>query len=191
MILGDNILVSEITNMAYATGTYFAPITRSNKRNYKLVGYWLSSTSGSLEGSTAEIKLRLDDLCSHQGCILNAVEWDCGASLNPMRMGFWKALRRLVCDKCPPKRMSMSFMNLEDFMTQALAPCSCGRSEGLDGILFTTLKHLTTDPTKASQVILKLAEQGKHVMAEDGVCLSCCHPATKKMLQKRKLLVAS
>lgn len=183
--------MSEIKIMAYATGTYFAPITRANRRNYKLVGYWLSSNNSVLDGSTSEIKLRLDDFCSHQGCILNAVEWDCGSNQNPMRMGLWKALRRLVCDKCPPKRMSMSYMNLDDFMTQAMAPCGCGRKEGLEGILFTNIRHLSSDPSKVSQVVLKLAEEGKHVIAQDGICLSCCHPATKALLQKRKLLVAS
>ena len=176
--------------MAYATGTYFAPITRSNRRNYKLVGYWLSANGSSIE-SMSEIKLRLDDFTAHQSCILNSVEWDSGPGINPMRMGLWKALRRLVCDKCPPKRMSMSFMGLDDFLYQALLPCGCGRFDGLDGLILTTIKHLTTDPSKLNQIVLRLAEKNKHVIAEDGICLSCCHPATKALLQKKKLLVAS
>lgn len=177
--------------MAYATGTYFAPISRGTRRNFKLVGYWLSAYGANVEGSTSEIKLRLDDFTSHQGCILNAVEWDCGAAQNPTRMGMWKALRRLVCDKCPPRRMPMSFMNIDDFMFQAMAPCSCGHNEGLDGIILTNLKHMSSDPNKNSQIILRLAERGKHVIAEDGICLSCCHPATKRLVEKKRLLVAS
>lgn len=177
--------------MAYITGTYFAPISRGSGRNFKLVGYWLNANGGTLEGSTNEIKLRLDDHCAHQGCQLNAVEWDCGSGMNPIRMGLWRALRRLVCDKCPPKRMSMSFLHLDDFMAQALAPCNCGQAKGLDGLIVTTIKHLCTDPAKGSQIILRLAEAGKHLIADDGICLSCCHPATKTMLQKKRLLVAS
>lgn len=178
--------------MAYITGTYFAPISRGNQRNFKLVGYWLNANSSSLDGSTTnEIKCRLDHHCSHQGCQLNAVEWDNGPGANPMRQGLWRALRRLICDKCPPKRMGMSFMHIDDFMSQALAPCYCGSSKGLDGIIVTSLKHLCSDQVKGSQIVIRLAEAGKHVFAEDGICLSCCHPATKAMLQKKRLLVAS
>ena len=175
--------------MAYITGTYFAPISRGTGRNYKLVGYWLNATSG-LEATTTEIKVRLDDLCSHQGYQLNAVEWDCGNASNPMRLGLWRSLRRLICDKCPPKRMGLSFMSLDDFLNQALAPCPC-ESKGLDGIIVSSLMHLCSDQTKTSQICLRLAEAGKHLMSDDGICLSCCHPATKMMLQKKRLLVAS
>ncbi|MBX9686187.1 MAG: hypothetical protein K2X27_05765 [Candidatus Obscuribacterales bacterium] len=177
--------------MAYITGTYFAPISRGNGRNFKLVGYWLNASQSDVGSSTNEIKLRLDDHCSHQGCELTAVEWDCGTGGNPIRMGLWRALRRLVCDKCPPKRMAMTFMHIDDFMSQALAPCNCGQAKGLDGIIVTTLKHFCNDQVKGSQMIIRLAEAGKHVIAEDGICLSCCHPATKAMLQKKKVLVAS
>lgn len=177
--------------MAYITGTYFAPISRGTGRNFRLVGYWLNAHTSSVDGSTNEIKCRLDDHCSHQGCQLGAVEWDCGAGMNPIRMGLWRALRRLACDKCPPKRMPMSFLNVDDFMEQALAPCSCGQSKGLDGIIVTTTKHLCSDPLKLSQIIIRLGEAGKHVIGEDGICLSCCHPSTKQMLQKKRLLVAS
>ncbi len=177
--------------MAYITGTYFAPVSRGTSKHYKLVGYWLNANT-SFDGTTNEIKLRLDDLANHQGCQLSAVEWDCGTGNNPIRMGLWKALRRLVCDKCPPKRMAMSFLNIDDFMTQALAPCHCGQSKGLDGLIATSFKHICSDQVKGCQMILHLAEAGKHVIAEDGICLSCCHPATKSMLaKKRRLLVAS
>lgn len=176
--------------MAYITGTYFAPVSRNTGRNYKLVGYWLNANSGN-EGTTAEIKFRLDDHCSHHGCQLQAVEWDSGAATNPIRMGLWRALRRLVCESCPPKRMPMTFLHVNDFMEQALAPCYCGQTKGLDGIIVTSLKHFCSDQVKGSQMIIKLAEAGKHVLAEDGICLSCCHPATKAMVEKKKLLVAS
>lgn len=176
--------------MAYITGTYFAPISRGTGRNYKLVGYWLNAST-SCDGTTNEIKLRLDDHCSHQGCQLQAVEWDNGSALNPLRLGLWRALRRLVCQKCPPKSMSMSIFDAHDFMNQALAPCSCGNSKGLDGLIVTSLKHITSDQVKASQIIIRLAEAGKHVIAEDGICLSCCHPSTKALIQKKRMLVAS
>lgn len=177
--------------MAYITGTYFAPISRGNGRNYKLVGYWLNAAATNMQSSTNEIKIRLDDHCSHQGCQLNAVEWDNGAGGNPIRMGLWRALRRLICDKCPPRRMPMNFMHIDDFMSQALAPCHCGQAKGLDGLIVTSTKHLCSDPVKGSQIILRMAEAGKHFIGEDGICLSCCHPATKAMLQKKRLLIAS
>lgn len=177
--------------MAYLTGTSFAPISRGAGRNYKLVGYWLNASSG-IQSNTNEIKVRLDDLCAHQRCELGAVEWDNGASNNPIRMGLWKALRRLVCDKCTPKRMPMTFFGLDDFLDQALAPCTtCSDSRGMDGLIVGMLKHVSSDEVKLSHICLRLAEFEKHVFAEDGICLSCCHPATKRLLQKKRLLVAS
>jgi hypothetical protein len=177
--------------MAYITSTYFAPASRPTARHFKLVGYWLNAREGDIDGSTSEIKCRLDSHCCHQGSQLSAVEWDCGSAPNPMRPGLWKAIRRLVCEKCQPKRMPFAFMNLDDFMTQALAPCSCGGAKGLEGIIVISLKHICSDPVRASQIVLRLAEAGKHVLAEDGICLSCCHPSTKAMLQKKRLLIAS
>lgn len=177
--------------MAYITGTYFAPISRSAGRNFRLVGYWLNA-SGGIQSTTNEIKLRLDDVASHQNCQLGAVEWDCGASVNPIRMGLWKALRRLICEKCPPKRMAMTFFGLDDFLDQALAPCTtCSDAKGMEGLILGTLKHLCSDELKLSLICLRLAESGKHIIADDGICLSCCHPATKRLLQKKRLLVAS
>ena len=129
--------------------------------------------------------------CSQQGAQLNAVEWDCANSANPIRLGLWRAIRRLVCNKCQPRPMSMSFMHLDDFMTQALAPCSCLSRSGLDGLIVASLRHLCTDQNKANQMILRLAEAGKHVLAEDGVCRSCCHASTKALIQKKRLLIAS
>jgi hypothetical protein len=175
--------------MAYVTGTYFAPISKNNGRNFKLVGYWLSGPTKDIDGASHEFKSRLDDHCSHQGCQLNAVEWDSGPALNPMRVGLWRALRRLVCDSCPPKRMSMTHLCLDDFINDALTPCMCGSNKGLEGLIVTSLKHLSTDQLKGSQIIFRLAEIGKHVIADDGICLSCCHPATKKLLLKKRLLV--
>lgn len=181
--------------MAYMTGTYFAPASRGGRtttgRNLKLVGYWLSASNCVVKTSTPEIKCRLDDHCSNRGYQLNAVEWDCGSGANPIRVGLWRAMRRLSCDRCQPKQMAMTFLDLDDFVIQALSPCTCGSSTGLDGIILTTIKHLSSDPQKSTQLILRLAEAGKHVFADDGICLSCCHPATKKMLQKKRLLPAS
>jgi hypothetical protein len=177
--------------MAYLTGTSFAPISRPTNRNFKLVGYWLNASLADADGTTNEIKCRLDYHCTNLGSQLNAVEWDRGSSINPVRMGLWRALRRLVCDKCQPKRMAMSFLHLDDFMNQALAPCSCGSRKGLEGIIVTTLKHLSSDQAKLGQIVIRLAEAGKHVIADDGICLSCCHPSTKLILQKKRLLVAS
>ena len=176
--------------MAYVTSTFFAPVSKNFGRGYKLVGYWLNAASTNIQSNASEIKMRLDDHCTHHGNTLNGVESDNGNGANPIRMGLWRALRRTVCENCPPKRMPMTFMNLEDFMAQALSPCACA-GNGVDGIIVTTMGHLCSDPVKGSQIVLKMAEAGKHFMAEDGICLSCCHPATKAMMQKKKLLVAS
>lgn len=183
-------LIGGFNPMAYITSTSFAPVSRASGRGHKLVGYWLNAASTNIQSNSNEIKMRLDDHCAHHGCYLNSFESDNGQSANPIRMGLWRAIRRTVCENCPPKRMPMTFMNVDDFMAQALAPCPCG-GKGVDGIIVTSMKHLCSDPVKGSQIVLKMAEAGKHFVAEDGICLSCCHPATKQMMQKKKLLVAS
>ena len=134
--------------------------------------------------------MRLDDHCTHNGCTLNGVESDYGVSLNPIRLGLWRALRRVMCEHCPPKRMPMTLMNVDEFMAYALAPCPCG-AKGVDGLIVTSMKHLCSDPVKGSQIVLKMAEAGKHFIADDGICLSCCHPATKHLMQKKRFLFAS
>lgn len=80
-------------------------------------------------------------------------------------------------------------MNLEDFLGQALGRCDCQSPEGLDGLVVANLRHISNDQMMTSQLVLLLAERGKHVINEDGLCVSCCHPTTKSMLAKKKFLV--
>lgn len=155
---------------------------------YNLVGYWLNS--GVCE-APSEVRSRLEDLCSRRGGHkLAFLECETGVPHNPMRVGLWNVLRRMVCCKCQPKRMCFGVMNLEDFLTQALGRCDCLTPQGLDGMVVANLRHISNDQLMTSQLILLLAERGKHVLNEDGLCVSCCHPTTKSMLEKKKALVS-
>ena len=154
----------------------------------QLVGYWLNT---GMQIASGEAKSRLEDLCSRRvGHKLAALECESGVAQNPMRFGLWKALRKLVCNRCQPKRMSFGIINIEDFLTQALSSCPCGQAEGLEGIVIANLRHISSDHMLANQFILLMAEHGKHVVSEDGLCISCCNQSTKSLLAKKRALVS-
>lgn len=180
-----------VSRMAYFVRSAIKQDTDSkcDKKQKNLVGYWLNSSSVDGVG-IKEAKSRLEDLCARRGGHqLAFVESESGSAQNPMRVGLWNALRRLVCIKCEPKRMSFSVMNLEDFVNQALSRCTCRTPEGVDGMIVANLRHISSDSMKTNQIILLLAEKGKHVVNEDGMCVSCCCPNTKAMLEKKKVLI--
>lgn len=147
----------------------------------RLVGYTLSVKHVE-EGK--EAVLRLEDKASNGGFRLETTEWDVGHATNPYRLGLWRALRRLVCLKCEPKRMSFSMLNFDDFLHQAMSPCHCGSPDSADGLIVSRLDHVSSNRVLGSALVLRLAQSGKHVIAEDGICLSCCHPAVKGMLNR-------
>lgn len=156
----------------------------------KLAGYWLNSGNTVACVDLIEAKSRLEDLCArHGGHTLVSIECESGVPQNPMRVGLWNALRKLVCYKCEPRRMSFGIMNLEDFIVQAMSHCTCRNPEALDGIVIANSRHITSDVMKLSQITLLLAERGKHLINEDGLCISCCSPNTKAMLEKKKVLI--
>lgn len=146
----------------------------------KLIGYVLSAMKHYEPGN--EELLRLDDKCANSGFELSGSESDVGISGNPMRMGLWRVLRKLTCSYCEPKKMPFSLINFDDFLQQALLPCVCRNSQGRFGIVVQKLDHITNDRNKLNALILELARRGKHVVAEDNICLSCCHPATRDLL---------
>ncbi len=183
--------LAESLSMAYTMRTASTQVTdKRGDKQCRLVGYWLNSGSTEASVGPGEAKSRLEDLCGRRGGHhLELTECESGVSQNPMRIGLWNALRKLVCHKCQPKRMSFGIMNLEDFITQAMGRCSCRNPEGLDGIVVANVRHISSDAMKNSQLILLLAERGKHLITEDGMCVSCCCPNTKAMLEKRKVLI--
>lgn len=146
----------------------------------KLVGYILTPRSFD---SPADGENRLRNQALRVGLRLSVVECELGMASNPFRMGLWKALRRLVCNRCEPKRMPLSMINFDDFLHQALTPCNCGYSESDGGIVVERLDHVSNDRKRLDSFILALTKRKKHVVAEDGICLSCCHPITKKVLE--------
>jgi hypothetical protein len=152
---------------------------RSGKDAPMLIGYILTTKS---HDPGNEASSRLERKAEGAGCSMRFSEWDIGYTSNPYRVGLWRALRRLVCASCEPRRLPFSLVNFNDFVTQALKPCICGNTSGLDGIVVQKLDHITSDAQKGTMLVLELAIRGKHVIAEDGICLSCCHPATKQIL---------
>ncbi len=148
----------------------------------RLVGYILTTRRFD-PGPEAIEKLR--DRAEKSGCRLSRTEFDVGCSRNPYRVGLWRALRKLVCDRCEPRRLAYSLANFEDFILQALKPCICGNKIGLDGLVVKNLDHITNDPKKGARLCLELARRGKHLYADDGICLTCCHPATKQLLTRQ------
>lgn len=162
-------------------GIHTKRATSSVLNGQKLIGYVLYPRNSN---ATEEGSLRLEDKCLNAGYKLAVSEHDSGNNTNLLRPGLWNTLRKLVCTKCDPKRMPLSIMNFDDFVHQALSPCHCGAPQGMDGLILTKMDHLTADKTKASTFALKLAGMNKHFVAEDGICLSCCHPATKDLLEK-------
>jgi hypothetical protein len=145
----------------------------------KLVGYVLTPRSFD---SPAEAGLRLQSRASRIGFRISRTELDVGSASSQFRSGLWRALRRLVCNVCEPRKMPFSTVSFDDFLYQALQPCYCGSASGDAGIVVEKMEHITTDRMRANQLILRLAKAGKHVVAEDGICLSCCHPATKRLM---------
>lgn len=150
-----------------------------NETTAKLVGYILTPRSFD---SPKDGLMRLQSRGARAGFWLSQMESDVGVATNPFRNGLWRALRRLVCNRCEPQRMPFSMINFEDFMHQSLRPCTCGNTTGDGGIVVERLEHIGSDRVRTSTLVLELAKRGKHVVAEDGICLSCCHPATKKLL---------
>lgn len=153
--------------------------TAANAR--RLLGYVLTTRSYD---PGKEMIFRLEDRAAKAGFRMEHSEWDVGYASNPYRVGLWRTLRKLVCDQCDVRRMPFSLMNFEDFVEQALKPCICGNTRGFDGIVVSKLDHITSDKNKGALLVLELAAKGKHIMAEDGICLSCCHPATRKLLNR-------
>lgn len=153
-----------------------------------LLGYWLET--GKRPAQLSEVKSILDDICHRYNHRLIDVETESGNPNNPIRIGLWAALRKLVCYKCPVKRMSFSVLNIEDFVDHALEPCICTNPEGLSGIVINGVGHICADPIKGSQLLILLAARGKHVVNEAGMCISCCHPATQALVERRRTLVS-
>ena len=145
----------------------------------ELLGYIL--TPRSFE-STREADMRLKERSFGAGYRMSTMEIDVGLGSNPFRIGLWRMFRKLVCNKCEPKRMPFSMINFEDFMHQALAACPCGGGNGYAGVVMSKLDQLSSDRLRTSAIVLALAKMDKHVIADDGICWSCCHPATKKAL---------
>ncbi len=154
-------------------------------RNYidparqRLIGYVL--TARRFE-QNLEVSESLEKKCLRMGQRLKATEWDVGTPNNPIRLGLWNVLRRVICDNCPPKRMSFSILNFDDFLDQALSPCRCSQPSGVDGIVLTTIHHLSNKLEHGTNLILRLARLGKHLIADDGICLSCCHPVCQALV---------
>lgn len=169
---------AETTITPRKTGQWMArPMAPSGP---KLVGYVLSLRTFE---DQKEATLHLQQRCARAGFAFSVAESDAGTPLtNPFRKGLWTALRRLMCTRCEPKRMPFSMMNFEDFIHQSLMACPCGSNSGAAGIVVNRLDELSADKKSASALVLTFAKRGKHLVAEDGICLSCCHPETKKLL---------
>jgi hypothetical protein len=165
-------------------GAQYQPETRRQTlphvlSNERLVGYILTPRSFD---TPTEAGTRLQGRAARIGFRISCTEVDIGSSTSQFREGLWRALRRLVCSSCPPRKMPFSTLNFDDFLSQALRPCYCRASSGEAGIVVERIEHITADRALANELILRLAKAGKHVVADDGICLSCCHPATKKLL---------
>jgi len=157
--------------------------TSASAAKQKVLGYVLAARHYD-PGPGKQDKLQ--EKAGQVRCLLQGTEWDVGSPNNPIRVGLWRALRRLICDSCEPKRMSYSIMNFEDFIDQALGPCHCKEPKGLDGIVVESISNLSNDPQKGTKLVVALARIGKHVVAEDNICLSCCHPAAMALTSRGK-----
>jgi hypothetical protein len=150
----------------------------STPERKRLIGYFLYPPQSDM--SNNEASLRLEDRCFYAGFKMACCETEAGKSSNHFRMGLWRTLQRLVCIKCEPKRMPLSLINFDDFVAQGLSPCKCGPTvQGLDGLVVSRIDHINSDRDRALVLITQLAKMGKHFIAEDGICLSCCHPTMK------------
>ncbi len=148
----------------------------------KLLGYVLKSNyndSGMLASEEIAKKCRLG------GTTLVSTEFDSGAPGNPMRMGLWRALRRLICNRCPPKQMPFSCLDIDDFVKQALIPCSCVSPDPVSGIVVANIGHISSIPDKGARFCMLMAAAGKHVIANEGHCMSCCHPQMKRTVAQQ------
>ncbi len=145
-----------------------------------LVGYLLTARGLQVNHDSV---LSMEGRSARAGFQISRTENDCGLASNPFRNGLWNVLRLLVCTACEPKRMPLTMMNFDDFLNQALQPCKCGANKGgASGMVVCRLEHISSDRSRCCTLIMALAKKGKHVIADDGICLSCCHPATQKLL---------
>jgi hypothetical protein len=145
----------------------------------KLVGYVLGTVHYGAENHAQH---QLEAICDKMGATLSLTEWDVASPHNPMRLGLWRAVRRLMCKHCQPIRMSYSMVNFDDFMNQALNPCHCGSEKGFDGLVVANINSICNIPARGARFILYLAEAGKHLYTDAGQCLTCCNPAVQRML---------
>jgi hypothetical protein len=157
-------------------------VSPSSSERKRLIGYFLYAPN--CDSQNNEASLRLEDRCFYAGFKLAGCETEAGKSSNHFRMGLWRALQRLICTKCEPKRMPLSLINFDDFVSQALAPCRCGCGTGLDGLVVARLEHINAMRERTLVLVTELAKMGKHLVAEDGICLSCCHPTMKDVVKK-------
>jgi hypothetical protein len=165
--------------LGFGTATEAKDTTSLPQCDPTLVGYILTTKNDDPDEAAVG---HIEEKARTAGFALNGSEWDIGHSATPYRVGLWRALRRLICAECEPRRLPLSLASFEDFLSQALKPCVCRRDVGAHGIVVSKLDHICNDHETGGLLVVALAKRGKHLFGEDGVCLSCCHPATKKVL---------
>lgn len=165
---------------------YHSTPGRSNLTQ-KLVGYTVAAT---VYNPTSEATDKLLGLCDHRGFKLDKVDWDPITSAPETRLGFWRAIRSVLCTSCH-KQMPKNFESFSDYIDEVLGGCACREPEGLDGLMICNANKLNCDAEVFKHLLLRLGEMGKHVYSEDGVCHSCCSPAVRAFLWKREVLVGN
>jgi hypothetical protein len=156
---------------------------RNIAHRLQLIGYLLTARPITKNDIAVEM---LQRKCIYGGFTLKEYEIDIGLENNPIRPGLWNAFRHLICSQCDLKPMPNALLGIEDWLTLAFAPCNCSSPKGLDGIVVGSLHRFCNDPALGTIIMLKLAQSKKHFIAEDGVCLSCCHSGTKAILEKNQ-----
>lgn len=128
---------------------------------------------------------QIEHFAKRKNLNLVSAEAETGSGEKLMRPGLWKALRKVVCQSCPPK-LAIVTADLEHWLREALRPCICSKSEAADGLVVANILKVCIDPRQGSQFTLMMAAQNLHLFsAGDKVCLSCCNPSAQAFLRRQ------
>ncbi|MBX9686753.1 MAG: hypothetical protein K2X27_08625 [Candidatus Obscuribacterales bacterium] len=148
----------------------------------RLIGYFRVSKRDDLY--TCEDPQKLESFCTKKGASIVSTESEVSAGNQIVRVGLWKALRKMLCSQCEPRQMPM-LNQYEDWMRELNKSCSCKSAKPCDGIVVTDMRAVTTDMAQGARFTLDLCAAGKHLVSlAEEKCLSCCNPQAVAFLRK-------
>ena len=146
----------------------------------RLIGYVRVENRDDTYSSPQNANIR--EFADDKNFELVKMEFETSKGSQVMRVGLWKALRWMVCTKCPPKAMPMSDI-YQYWYKEAMRPCNCPEPVPADGLLVDSITAICTTPAQGAKFTLDMCACRSHLyVANEGRCLSCCNDQAIKML---------